>query len=174
MAGYPAGFWDRVRAEPWNAPELLAREAVDRYGDEADRYVRWVRATYPAASDERIAQAAARRFGAQARRGVLAGVLASQVGELAALTWLQARMVLQIAAAYGHDPRDPQRATELLSLLGVARGPVIGGVRAAGRRLATRLVPGAGVLFSVLANEASTEAVARRAITLYRTVPRQP
>ena len=83
-------------------------------------------------------------------------------------------MVLQIAAAYGHDPRDPQRAAELLTLLGVARGPVVGGVRAAGRRLAARLVPGAGVLFSVLANEASTEAVARRAITLYRTVPRQP
>jgi hypothetical protein len=47
-------------------------------------------------------------------------------------------------------------------------------VRAVGRRLASRLVPGAGVLLSVLANDASTEAVARRAITLYRTMPRQP
>jgi hypothetical protein len=153
---------------------VLAQAAVARYGDEAERYTQWVRATYPTATDERIAHAAARRFVGQARGGVLAGLLVSQLGEFAALTWLQARMVLHIAAAYRHDPRDPQRAAELLTVLSAARAPVVGGVRAAGRRLASRLVPAAGLLIGVLANEASTQAVARRAVTLYRPLSRQP
>jgi uncharacterized protein (DUF697 family) len=174
VEGYPASTWDRVRAQPWNAPEVLAQAAVARYGDEADRYARWVRATYPAASDERIAQAAVRRFVGQARRGALAGLLVGQFGEVVALTWLQSRMVLHIAAAYRQDPRDPQRATELLTVLGAPRAPVVGGVRAIGRRLASRLVPAAGLLIGVLANETSTEAVARRAIGLYRPLSRQP
>jgi uncharacterized protein (DUF697 family) len=173
VEGYPVSTWDRVWAEPWKTPEVLAQAAVARYGDEAERYVRWARATYPAASDERIAQATARRFVVQARAGVLAGLLVNHLGEAAVLTWLQARMVLHIAAAYRHDPCDPQRAPELITVLGAARAPVIGGVRAAGLRLASRLVPAAGLLVGVLANEASTEAVARRAFNLYRSLSRQ-
>jgi hypothetical protein len=167
-------LWDRVRAEPRQVPELLARAAVERYGPEADRYTRWIRATYPAASDDRIAQAAARRFTAQARRAALAAVVGHGAGEAAALGWVQARMVLHIAAAYRADPAAPERAAELLTLMGSARVPVGAGVRAAGRGLATRLVPGAGLLLGALLNDADTGSLARRAISLYRPVPRLP
>lgn len=167
-------LWDRVRAEPRQAPELLATAAVERYGPEADRYTRWIRATYPAASDDRIAQAAARRFTAQARRAALAAVVGRGAGEAAALGWVQARMVLHIAAAYRLDPAAPERAADLLTLMGSARVPVGAGVRAAGRGLATRLVPGAGLLLGALLNDADTGSLARRAISLYRPVPRLP
>jgi uncharacterized protein (DUF697 family) len=133
-----------------------------------------VRATYPGATDDRIAHAAARRFGAQARRGVLAGIVGREAGEATALAWLQARMVLHIAAAYRHDPRAPQRAEELVTLMAPPRVPVQAAAAALGRRLATRLVPGAGLLLGALVNDAATEALARRAISLYRPVPRLP
>jgi hypothetical protein len=55
-----------------------------------------------------------------------------------------------------------------------ARVPVAAGVRAAGRGLATRLVPGAGLLLGALVNDAETGSLARRAIGLYRPVPRLP
>jgi hypothetical protein len=168
----PTGLWDQLRAEPRRTPELLARAAVEWFGPEADRYTRWVRSTYPTASDDRIAQAAARRFTAQARRGVLARVVAREAGEAATLTLLQVRMVLHIAAAYRHDPTAPERAAELLNLL---RAPRAGtAATAVGQRLATRLVPGAGLLLGALVHDAATEALARRAIGLYRPVPRLP
>jgi len=169
----PDSLWDRLRAEPSQAPEVLARAAVARYGPEADRYTRWVRATYPVAADDRIAQAAARRFTAQARRGALARVFAREAGEAATLAWLQARMVLHIAAAYRMDPCSPERAAELVALMATPRVPAGAAAVAVGRRLAARLVPGAALLLGAMVNDAATEALARRAISLYRPVPRR-
>jgi hypothetical protein len=174
IAGRPDTLWDRLRAEPGQARELLARAAVERYGPEADTYTRWVRATYPGAGDDRIAHAAARRFTAQARRGVLAGIVAREAGEASALAWLQARMVLHIAAAYRHDPTAAERAGELLTLMAPPRVPAQVAAAAVGRRLATRLVPGAGLLLGAFVNDAATGALARRAMSLYRPVPRLP
>jgi hypothetical protein len=188
------GLWERVRARPAYAPELLALAAVERLGPEADRYSRWVRSTYPAATDDRLAQAAGRRFATQARGTVLASLVGWGLGEVAALGWLQARLVLHVAAAYRKDPGDPERAAELLALLRVhpsvetARaalaaagddgdppGRSAGRVFALGaggqgaRRLAGRLLPGAGLLVGVLLNGSATESLARRAISFYRT-----
>jgi hypothetical protein len=39
--------------------------------------------------------------------------------DLATLAWLQARMVFFVAAVFGHDPTDPDRAAELLVLQGL-------------------------------------------------------
>jgi uncharacterized protein (DUF697 family) len=175
IAVRPDTLWDRLRADPGQARELLARAAVERYGPEADRYTRWIRGTYPgAAADDRVAQAAARRFTAQARRGVLAGIVAREAGEATALAWLQARMVLHIAAAYRHDPTAAERAGELLALMTPPRVPARVAAAAVGRRIATRLVPGAGLLLGAFVNDAATEALARRAMSLYRPVPRLP
>ncbi|WP_232072208.1 hypothetical protein [Phytohabitans flavus] len=41
------------------------------------------------------------------------------VAELSATAWAQAALVLHLAAAYGHDPLDAERAVDLLVLLGV-------------------------------------------------------
>jgi hypothetical protein len=43
--------------------------------------------------------------------------------DLVALLWIQSRMVFYIAAAYGHDPLDPMRPAELLTLQGVYETP---------------------------------------------------
>jgi hypothetical protein len=195
----PAGIvlWDQLTGNPAHGPELLALAAVERLGPEAARYTRWIRATYPGATADRMAQAAGRRFGAQARRGALAGALAGEIGQAVALGWLQARLVLHIAAAYGRDPRAPERAAELLVLLRVhpsvaaARGGLASArdhgepaahsarrrlpaglrdvcLRGVGRRVVARLVPGGGVLVDMLVNDAMVESLTRRATGFYR------
>ncbi|MFC0533022.1 hypothetical protein [Phytohabitans kaempferiae] len=45
--------------------------------------------------------------------------LLTPVTELAAIGWAQAGLVLHLAAAYGHDPLDDERAVDLLVLVGV-------------------------------------------------------
>jgi hypothetical protein len=43
--------------------------------------------------------------------------------DLAALAWLQSRMVLQVGASFGFDPRHPMRPAELLALTGLYATP---------------------------------------------------
>ena len=43
--------------------------------------------------------------------------------DLAALAWLQSRMVLHVAASFQFDPRHPMRPAELLALTGVYPTP---------------------------------------------------
>ena len=43
--------------------------------------------------------------------------------DLAALAWLQSRMVFHVAASFGFDPRHPMRPAELLTLTGVYPTP---------------------------------------------------
>ena len=44
------------------------------------------------------------------------GGVVTMVPDLAALTWIQSRLVFYVAAAYGYDPHDPMRPAELLVL----------------------------------------------------------
>jgi hypothetical protein len=105
-----------------HAAELLALAAVARYGPRAAASITWLREQYPNAASERIARAAAQRFVRQARkRGAVAG-LAGTIAVLldaSTLHTLHADLILHVAAAYGHDPTAPERAAELLYLLGV-------------------------------------------------------
>src|SRR5262249_28947661 len=139
-------------------PELLAEAAVERFGDPVDRYVHWLRETYPEATPDGLARLATerltRRFGYAA--------LAGPVGAVA-LVPVQALLVLHIAAAYGRDPRDPERVPELRKLVeprGLA-GPRLGGV-------AGRLLPGAGVVLGAFAGSGALDRTARRAVAFYR------
>ncbi len=65
------------------------------------------------------------------------------LADLVALAWIQLRLVLHIAAAYGHDVTDPVRAKEILALAGIdlvagqGGAPVVG---AAGARVGKRVL----------------------------------
>jgi hypothetical protein len=130
---------------------MLAEAAVERFGDSADRYLRWLRATYPQATPDGLTRIVTQRLARCYWPG--------PVGLLAA----QAQLVLHIAGAYGRDPRDPQRVPELLALIeprSLAL-PVLG-------RFAGRVLPGAGLVVSAFTYNNALETVARRATTYYR------
>jgi hypothetical protein len=115
----PAGLWDRMRRDPQYAPEHLALEAVRRLGPEAQEWADRTRATRPGIAPDELAELAVRKFVTYARlSGAVSGAagLPGAVVDVGVLAWTQARMVLHIAAAYGHDPRHPDRATDLLVL----------------------------------------------------------
>ncbi|WBB73840.1 hypothetical protein O7602_30040 [Micromonospora sp. WMMD1128] len=112
----------RLRDHPGFAPELLALAAVDALGPRARSWVEQVRRAYPLADADGVARLATRRFVRMAGTG---GALAAGAGvfapaaELAVVLWTQANLVLHMAAAYGHEPTDPDRAAELLVLTSV-------------------------------------------------------
>lgn len=115
----PSGLWDRMRADPQYAPEHLALEAVRRLGPEARIWVERTRAAYPGIDPERMAGLVIRRFVNRARlSGAVSGAagLPGAVVDVGVLAWTQARLVLHLAAAYGHDPEHEDRATDLLVL----------------------------------------------------------
>ncbi|WP_433345547.1 hypothetical protein [Micromonospora sp. CA-111912] len=109
----------RVLDHPGFAPELLALAAVQALGPGARDWAASLRNVYPDATADGLARLATRRFVRLAAAGgataALAGLFAP-VAELAAVLWTQANLVLHLAAAYGRDPADPERAVELLVL----------------------------------------------------------
>ncbi|MDI5943435.1 hypothetical protein QLR68_36015, partial [Micromonospora sp. DH15] len=96
-----------------------ALAAVRSLGPRAADWAAWHRAAYPAATPDGLARLATRRFvrlaGAGGAVATLAGLFAPVV-ELTAVLWAQANLVLHLAAAYGRDPADSERAVELLVL----------------------------------------------------------
>jgi uncharacterized protein (DUF697 family) len=145
----PGSLWDRMKADPQYAPEHLALEAVRRLGPQARRWAERTRADQPGITSDELAQQAIRRFTNLAR---LSGAVSGAVGlpgavvDVGVLAWTQARMVLHIAAAYGHDPAAQERATDLLVLQKVhkvAESARLALGVAAGRERASRLFAGA-------------------------------
>ncbi|AGL19686.1 EcsC family protein [Actinoplanes sp. N902-109] len=117
--GPPGSLWARMKADPQYAPEHLALEAVRRLGPEARSWVAQAREEQPDVTSDALAQQAVRRFLNHARlSGAVSGAtgLPGAVVDVGVLAWTQSRMVLHIAAAYGVDPVDPERATDLLVL----------------------------------------------------------
>jgi hypothetical protein len=118
-AGPPDGLWDRMKADPQYAPELLAMEAVRRLGPQARDWVTMQRLQRPGIAPDVVADVAIRRFTNLARiSGAVSGAagLPGAIVDVGVLAWTQSRMVLHIAAAYGVDPTHPDRATDLLVL----------------------------------------------------------
>jgi len=115
----PAGLWEKMKADPQYAPEHLALEAVRRLGPEAHEWGMRLRAERPGIPPDAMADLAVKKFVNLARlSGAVSGAtgIAGAVLDVGVLAWTQARMVLHLAAAYGVDPRDPERATDLLVL----------------------------------------------------------
>ncbi|WP_438870788.1 EcsC family protein [Paractinoplanes ovalisporus] len=145
----PGSLWQRMKADPQYAPEHLALEAVRRLGPEAAAWAERLRAEDPDRTPDQMADIAVKRFTTLARiSGAVSGVtgLPGAVLDVGVLAWNQARMVLHISAAYGHDPCAPERATDLLVLQRVHKvaqtARLALGV-AAGRERAAHLFAGA-------------------------------
>jgi hypothetical protein len=134
----PRSLWERILAEPDRAPEHIALVAAERFGPAAEA---WVRIAGPGNSPEELARIAYVKHVRLARlEGTALGMggALTAAPDLAALLWIQSRMVFYIAAAHGYDPRHPMRPAELLALQGLY--PTAAEARAAldgiGKRLA--------------------------------------
>jgi hypothetical protein len=140
----PESLWQRIRAEPERTPEYIALAAAERFAPAAER---WVALMAPGRQPTKVARIAYRKHVRLSRLegGALGiGGVFTAVPDLAALAWIQSRMVFFIAAAYGYDPHHPMRPAELLALQGVY--PTAAEARAAldgmGTPLAQALVEG--------------------------------
>jgi hypothetical protein len=114
----PSGLWDRLRLDPVRSPEHIALAASRTFAPQAERWAAAKRARFHVDPAE-LALMAKKRHATLARfEGAATGVggFVTMVPDLAALAWIQARLVFYIAAAYGYDPRDPMRPAELLVL----------------------------------------------------------
>jgi hypothetical protein len=119
----PRSLWDRLLAEPERAPEHIALAAAERFGPQAEE---WVRTAGAGHTPEQLARVAFKKHVRLARveGGVLGiGGAVTAAPDVVALIWIQSRMVFYIAAAYGYDPRHPMRPAELLALQGVYETP---------------------------------------------------
>ena len=141
----PKRLWDRLLAEPDRAPEYIALAAAERFGPQAEE---WVRIAGPGHTPEQLARVAFKKHVRLARLegGALGiGGAVTLAPDMIALLWIQSRMVFYIAAAYGYDPRHPMRPAEYLALQGLYETPAqareaLDGV---GKRMAHALVANA-------------------------------
>jgi hypothetical protein len=136
----PPDLLGRLRADPLRAPETIAIAAGEVHGPTAAAWAHDLRSRYEM-SDRDLAKRAKARHAALARLGGAAtgvGGFITYIPDLVSLLWIQSRLVFYVAAAYGHDPRDPERPAELLVLRDLY--PDVAAARAAlggsGRRLA--------------------------------------
>jgi hypothetical protein len=119
----PKRLWDRMLAEPDRAPEYIALAAAERFGPQAEE---WVRVAGAGHTPEELAQIAYRKHVRMARLegGALGiGGAITAAPDMVALLWIQSRMVFYIAAAYGYDPTHPMRPAEYLALQGLYDTP---------------------------------------------------
>jgi hypothetical protein len=119
----PQSLWNRILAQPERAPELIALAASDRFGPQAEE---WVRVAGAGPTPEPLAKVAYKKHVRLARLegGVLGvGGAFTAAPDVVALIWIQSRMVFYIAAAYGYDPRHPMRPAELLAIQGFYETP---------------------------------------------------
>ena len=142
----PDGLLDRLRADPSRAPEHLALAAAERHGPGAARWRERMLSSY-AMEPAELARRAKRSHASLARFGGAAtgiGGVFTVVPDLAALAWIQSRVVFYIGAAYGYDPLDPMRPAELLVLWELFDDPVQArsALDGAGARVATQFVRG--------------------------------
>src|SRR3954469_19568593 len=121
----PPGLFERLRADPVRAPELIALTASEWHAPDADAWASKRRRLY--GSDPASLGRMAKRRHAQLARleGAATGVggFVTFVPDLVGLAWIQSRLVFFVAAAYGFDPRDPMRPAELLVLTGLYPDP---------------------------------------------------
>ncbi|MEV4275721.1 hypothetical protein [Actinoplanes xinjiangensis] len=159
---------EQLLAEPARTPEILAYALVQALGPRAQGWADHVRARYPTASREALARLAVQRF---ARTAALRGGVGALAGPYApvalgaATVITHADLVLHLAAVYGLEAADPQRATDLLRLASPGVGPVVGW---AALSLAG---PGVRLLAAVLSARTTTEAVAVRARRYFAEYP---
>ncbi|MFC3737686.1 hypothetical protein [Paractinoplanes deccanensis] len=192
--------WAALIADPARAPELLAIAAVQTLGPRAQEWAARMRDAYPTATPAALARLATRQF---TRFGSLTSVLGAIAGSYAPVALLgaaaltDAELTLHIAAAYGLDPTDEERAADLLVIARVHRtkADAVGALAEARRpaydskeplwRLAglftaqtaawaavkriNRRFPGTSLLAAIVVNTAAADATAARANKYFRS-----
>jgi hypothetical protein len=119
LSGIRTEAWAALVADPGHAPELLAVAATQTIGPRAQEWAARTRAAYPAAGPDAMARLATRQF---TRFGSVSSVFAAVAGSyapialLGAAAFTHAELALHVAAAYGLDPTERQRAVDLLVL----------------------------------------------------------
>lgn len=142
----PPGLLRRMLADPAHAPELLATRAVEQYAQRAERDVRLLRERNPGVSERELAVYFKKKYSRAARwegAGTGAAGIFGLPADLVLLAWLQNRLVLSIAAVYGHDMSDhKERAVELLVIQGVHNGREVArrGLERAAAKAARKLI----------------------------------
>ena len=119
----PKRLWDRLLSEPDRAPEYIALAAAERFGPQAEE---WVKNAGAGHTPEELARVAFKKHVRLARlEGGALGVggVITAAPDLVGLLWIQSRMVFYIAAAYGYDPQHPMRPAEYLALQGLYETP---------------------------------------------------
>jgi len=174
VGALPRSLWERVRDDPARAPEHIALAAAERFAPPADRWARRMHGHHPPPELARIARKHHVRL--SRLEGGIAGIggAFTVAPDLAALAWIQGRMVFFLAAAYGFDPRHPMRPAELLALQGVYPTPAEAraGLDGLGRSMAVQYIA---------SKQSRDEALTRRLLkmagrtvvkrTVYRVVP---
>ncbi len=186
-----AELWAVVKARPRLAPAALALLAVDRYAEAARAQAAWLTGVYPGVAPERLALVAVQAAASRSRRASALivtpfGAVTSGAGHAMA----RARLVIEIAAIFGHDPADPGRAADILTALRVHpdRDTAAGAVESVlsgddatvgsavttlpatglARRVAGRYLPGSVLVSSALIGPQTTADIGHRAIRLYQ------
>jgi hypothetical protein len=121
----PPGLWERLRQDPIRSPEHIALAAARSFGPQAARWAEDRRTRFRITPQE-LAIMAKKRHATMARfEGAATGVggVVTMVPDMAALAWIQSRLVFYVAAAYGYDPTDPMRPAEALVLFGFYPDP---------------------------------------------------
>jgi hypothetical protein len=121
----PPGLFDRLRADPVRAPELIALTASEWHAPAADAWATKRRRVYGEDGKTLGRMAKARHAQLARLEGAATGVggFITFIPDLVGLAWIQSRLVFYVAAAYGFDPRDPMRPAELLVLTGLYPDP---------------------------------------------------
>src|SRR3954468_6050072 len=121
----PPGLFERLRADPVRAPELIALTASEWHAPAADAWASKRRRVYGEDGKTLGRMAKARHAQLARLEGAATGFggFITFVPDLVGLAWIQSRLVFHVAAAYGFDPRDPMRPAELLVLTGLYPDP---------------------------------------------------
>ena len=122
----PVRLWQQFKADPTRAPEHLAIAAGEAHGPAAAEWIAEMRGRYAHQPPE-LALMAKRPHATLSRWGGAAGGVGgawTMIPDIAALAWVQSRMVFYIAAAYGYDPLDPMRPAEYLAIRGFYPDPL--------------------------------------------------
>jgi hypothetical protein len=114
----PPDLIARLRAAPARAPETFALAAVQVHGPAARRWAEGERAKGRRSERELARRVKARHATLARAEGAATGIggIITFLPDLVSLLWIQARLVIFLAAAHGRDPEDPRRAAELLHL----------------------------------------------------------
>ncbi len=173
VAHVSGGLWARLRDEPGQAREVLARVAVEVLGPRARVWAAQTREAYPQVGAADVARLAVRRAG---RNGLVGGAVAALSGAFAPATsmvaaaWTQTALVLEVAAAYGVDPSDEERVAEVLEITGTRDlgMPIVAQVTGwFALRTVNRILPGSALLAATLGGRAAAQRVGARAVAFY-------